>query len=166
MPANTNSANLMCGCISCRGCSLWRPTCTLLPRRILARECLRTPNRTLLQYSAVCTTLPGTLDVPLFHFQFLASRPADSVAPFLLHRYSSKIHANVCSTQYQRSNIGPTGALLTTAGSCRGPYDAFNGSALAWCACWAVSSWPCRDLGSCTCCSNSLDFLCAIALIG
>jgi hypothetical protein len=36
--------------------------------------------------------------------------------------------------QYERASIGPTGAIAANTGVCKGPYDALNGSALAWCA--------------------------------
>ena len=36
--------------------------------------------------------------------------------------------------QYERASIGPTGAIAAGSGVCKGPYDALNGSALAWCA--------------------------------
>jgi hypothetical protein len=35
--------------------------------------------------------------------------------------------------QYERASIGPTGAIAAGSGVCKGPYDALNGSALAWC---------------------------------
>ena len=37
-------------------------------------------------------------------------------------------------SQYERASIGPTGAIAAGSGVCKGPYDALNGSALAWCA--------------------------------
>ena len=66
--------------------------------------------------------------------------------------YSQKIRANVCNSQFGHSQIGPTGAIVVSAGGCKGSYDAFNGSALAWCAaCFAptaatgvpcLTAWP------------------------
>lgn len=47
--------------------------------------------------------------------------------------YSARIRGSVCTTQYERSSIGPTGTILATSGVCKGPYDALNGSALVWC---------------------------------
>lgn len=46
--------------------------------------------------------------------------------------YSANIRANVCNTQFGRSPMRPMGASLGFSGQCRGPYDAYNGSALAW----------------------------------
>lgn len=46
--------------------------------------------------------------------------------------YSQKIRANICSSRFGHSQIGPTGAIIVSAGGCKGSYDAFNGSALAW----------------------------------
>lgn len=46
--------------------------------------------------------------------------------------YSSRIRANVCNSQYARNQIGATGALKVGLGQCKGPYDAYNGSAVAW----------------------------------
>lgn len=48
--------------------------------------------------------------------------------------YSQKIRANVCNSQFGHGQISPTGAIIASAGGCKGPYDAYNGSALAWCA--------------------------------
>lgn len=58
-----------------------------------------------------------------------------------------------CDVQYERASIGPTGAIAATTGVCRGPYDALNGSALAWCAAAAfgVSVFGPADIICCCC---------------
>lgn len=46
--------------------------------------------------------------------------------------YSTRIQSKVCNSQFGRGKIGQTGALLAGSALCKGPYDALNGSALAW----------------------------------
>jgi hypothetical protein len=53
-------------------------------------------------------------------------------------------------SQYERASIGPTGAIAAGSGVCKGPYDALNGSALAWCALFRMLTMSCNE--SCAWC--------------